>query len=182
MWKIAACSGLTLVMLAICAVFFTDAEALVWHILHGNETRIAGREVVLPISWWKSLDRGETGTLERAHLWRDPTGASIDVRYPKPLEKQATDEETLAAFQRVSARFDAYVRSAGQASESKTSSGAWSALVIQTKAFPLYCLRSELGQSFTSLTCTSSQIAYMIEYEGSAATEREAEQILSTMQ
>lgn len=180
-WMVAGCFGVVLALLTVWAIFFTDAKALVWHIRHGNVTRIAGHEVALPLSWWRSLDKGDTGTIERAYLRRDPTGASIDVRYPGPSEKAATDKETFATFQQMSDLANARMKSRLQASASDHSGRMWSATIIPTRVFPLYCIRNEMSPYLASLTCTSSHIAYMIEYEGSVSTEREAEQILSSM-
>lgn len=181
LWRVAGGFGLILGLLTVSAIFFTDTESLFWHLRNGNKTRIAGHEVVLPISWWRSLDKGDTGTIERAYLRRDPTGASIDVRYPGPTEKPTTDKETFATFQRMADFANARMKSHLQASKSNGPGSRWSATVIQTKAFPLYCIRNEIGPYIASLTCTSSHINYMIVYDGSVGTEQEAKRILSTM-
>lgn len=152
------------------------AYALSWHCFHGNSAQIGGHRVTLPIWWWKEDSHAyDTALLVRASVTHTYLRPTIVVSPAFPGAIRDTNQEELQAAQ------------AAISEKHKTAAGTLSSLVIiNTKAFTMYCEREDFttyGVDLSSnLFCTIAKVQYAFTYNGPPDREKEAQSIFSSLE
>jgi hypothetical protein len=145
-------------------------RSLAWHIRNGQYERFGAYRLKLPMAWWEyGRTWYESPSLLRSHGAH--TTGQINILWipAERVPREGTDlpkEEDLLI-----SRFSRD----GKAP-------LMSKYVIKTKSRDLYCIRDGTPPNFSSIRCKGYGLQYMITYTGDYTTEREAEEIFSTLE
>jgi hypothetical protein len=168
-----ACTVVFLLLLVVGVLGVTSRgylRALAWHIRNGQYVRFGAYRLKLPQSWWER-DRSsyESPYLLRA-LGAHASGEIHILWIPServPREGADLPKEEDLLISRLS-------RDGKSPHMSK-----W---VIRTKSQDLYCVRTGTPPHFYSIQCQAYGLQYLISATGDYATEKEAEEIFSTLE
>jgi hypothetical protein len=152
-------------------------SASIWHRLHGNYAQIGGHRVRVPKLWWRADDAAyNTPLLLRALPSTNFARPQIVVNSAITGEVRGSDQEELESTE----------RSITLQKKAQSSGTSVSLVVINAKAFTLYCHKEEAApmgiKLYSHLTCHAAAVPYTWIYQGPPMFEGEAESILSTVE
>jgi hypothetical protein len=178
----AALIGIIVILLGFIVLWTecrTYLRSYMWHIRRGNQVEIYGHRLVLPLDWWNEVATQNLSLITRAWIPHRSIGAGIIVRPIQTNEVFHTDADLARAQELQIKNFNLANRKGGR---DTSASRTMSALILNTKLFPLYCTREDFMSLEITITCGASGFPYELKYEGPPDREQEGTQILSSMQ
>ena len=161
---------LLLVILASGVSYRSYLRALAWHMRNGQYVRFGGHQLTLPPLWWEAGRSGyESPFLLRAigahnSGWINVIWIPVERAPREGTDLQEEEDLEISRF----------------AHDGK--SLHMSKCVIKTRSQDLYCVRTGTPPHFYAIQCQAYGLQYLITSTGDYATEKEAEEIFSTLQ
>jgi hypothetical protein len=180
-------AGMIATALMICLLsirYRRYAYAVAWHCVHGNHAEIGGRQVSVPVLWWKERAHGHaTSDFQDNNEWLER--ACPSSTFPRPeIEISPVIPGAVADTDRE--EYDLTRRVVSSLNEHSAKGCSHSLIVLPAAKFSLYCVRSNAALNefymLDQLSCNSTKLQYSFGYSGPSGREKEAEAIFLSLQ